>query len=122
MCIFFNYFQGLNGTRPPNPNTDNPAQKGETGEPGTPGLEGGDGVPGLPGLQGARGEPGRQGPYTCQQSSHLHIFTLFGRELPGILEVTILVNKRNGGIRGEGLIAMVDSERSEGCIYVGINL
>ena len=32
--------------------------------------------------------------------------------------MTILVNKRNGGIRGEGLIAMVDSERSEDCIYV----
>ena len=67
------------------------------------------------------GIPGNQVPYTYQQLSHLHIFTLFGRELPGILEVTILVNKRNGGIRGEGLFAIVDSERREDCIcYVNI--
>ena len=64
--------------------------------------------------------PGKQVPYTCQQLSHLHIFTLFGHELPGILEVTILVNKRNGGIGGEGLFALVDSEKRKGCIYVNI--
>ena len=62
----------------------------------------------------------RQTGSLCQQLSHLHIFSLFDRELPGIFEVTILVNKRNGGIKGEGRFAIVDNERREDCIYINI--